>query len=152
MPQYEKLYDAIKASGIDEIYCASNNDGQVMRQWFLSQGCEEDNTPGSLGFKKVKPLPGGNLLFRKGTSSWSNLNGALVASARFGRSAAVIKDMHVEKLFTEASGENAGAENVLHYLQESLNFSTSLIIPAKRSESFLSQLDEFGECRPQMTA
>jgi len=145
LPQYEKMYEAIRNSGIDEVYCASNNDGQVMRQWFISQGCEEDLEPGSLGFKKVKPLPGGNLLFRKGrVSSWSNLNGALVASARFGRSAAIIQDMEVEKLFTESTGEQASAENVLHYLQESLNFSRSLIPPVKRSESFFAQFNSTG--------
>ena len=31
-----------------------SNDAFVMRKWGLDMGLEEDKTPGSLGFKKVK--------------------------------------------------------------------------------------------------
>ena len=37
LPGYERNYDAIKAAGIDEIYCLSVNDAFVMRQWGLHQ-------------------------------------------------------------------------------------------------------------------
>ena len=37
LPGYEKHYEAIKACGIDEIYCLSVNDAFVMRQWGLKQ-------------------------------------------------------------------------------------------------------------------
>jgi len=33
VPGYERNYEAIKAAGIDEIYCLSVNDAFVMRQW-----------------------------------------------------------------------------------------------------------------------
>ena len=38
LPGYENNYDAMKALGIDEVYCLSVNDAFVMRQWGLHQG------------------------------------------------------------------------------------------------------------------
>lgn len=129
LPSYEKFYDLIKAAGIDEVYCASFNDGDVMRQWFISQGCLEDCTPGSLGFKQVKPFPGGGMLFSSAPGdSWSNLN--CTAAQGFRRSAAIIDDMKVEKIFGKhcTLGESteeplelqtASVLNVLAYLAPS---------------------------------
>ena len=37
LPGYERNYEAIKAAGVDEIYCLSVNDAFVMRQWGLHQ-------------------------------------------------------------------------------------------------------------------
>lgn len=71
LPGYEKNYDAIKAMGIDEIYCLSVNDAFVMRQWGLHQGLPEEKTdaknplnPGN--FQKVKLIPDGACLFTRG--------------------------------------------------------------------------------------
>jgi len=44
LPGYEKNYEAIKALGIDEVYCLSVNDAFVMRQWGLHQGLPEEKT------------------------------------------------------------------------------------------------------------
>ena len=44
LPGYEKHYEAIKACGIDEIYCLSVNDAFVMRQWGLKQVCFRPGT------------------------------------------------------------------------------------------------------------
>ena len=44
LPGYEKNYEAIKALGVDEIYCLSVNDAFVMRQWGLHQGLPEEKT------------------------------------------------------------------------------------------------------------
>ena len=64
LPGYEKHYEAIKACGVDEIYCLSVNDAFVMRQWGLKQGCPEEMkdasnplNPGN--FQKTKLLPDG---------------------------------------------------------------------------------------------
>lgn len=54
LPGYEKEYENMKSMGVDDVYCLSVNDAFVMRQWGLAQGCEEDKTVGSLGFKKVR--------------------------------------------------------------------------------------------------
>ena len=37
LPGYEEKYEAIKAAGVDEIYCLSVNDAFVMRQWGIHQ-------------------------------------------------------------------------------------------------------------------
>ena len=47
-PAYEASYDAIRAQGVDEVYCLSVNDAFVMYQWGKM-----------LGLKKVKLLPDG---------------------------------------------------------------------------------------------
>mmetsp|Transcript_29191 Transcript_29191/g.66986 ORF Transcript_29191/g.66986 Transcript_29191/m.66986 type:complete len:117 (+) Transcript_29191:70-420(+) len=98
--------------GIDEIYCISVNDAFVMRQWGLKQGLEEDKTPGSLGFKKVKLIPDGACLFTRGmgmSCTWDSERGFGERSWRY---AAVINDMKVEKLFIEGGKitQNSGPD------------------------------------------
>ena len=71
LPGYEMHYEAIKACGIDEIYCLSVNDAFVMRQWGVHQklDCEDTDTSNPLNpgnFKKVKMLPDGAALFTRG--------------------------------------------------------------------------------------
>jgi peroxiredoxin len=128
LPVYEQLYDSIKAMGIDDVFCASFHDGHIMRQLFLEQGCIQERRAGKLGFRKVKPLPGGNRLFRStNLCSWSNINVSAIQS--FQHSAAIINDMKVEKLITEENSvgdskhapegsQNASAPKVLDYLQQ----------------------------------
>ncbi len=55
LPGYEAAYDAIKALGVDEIYCLSVNDAFVMNQWGKHQHVS-----------KVKFIPDGSGLFTKG--------------------------------------------------------------------------------------
>jgi len=66
LPRYQELYDEFKKLGVDEVYCLSVNDAFVMRKWGLDQGLEEDMTPGSLGFTKVKLIPDGTGKFTEG--------------------------------------------------------------------------------------
>mmetsp|Transcript_4309 Transcript_4309/g.8694 ORF Transcript_4309/g.8694 Transcript_4309/m.8694 type:complete len:232 (-) Transcript_4309:136-831(-) len=101
LPGYEKEYDAMKSLGVDDVYCLSVNDAFVMRQWGLAQGCEEDKTVGSLGFKKVKLLPDGAALFTRGmgmSCTWTANRGFGERSWRY---SAVIDDGKVERLFIE---------------------------------------------------
>lgn len=49
LPRYEKLYEELKAEGVDEVVCLSVNDAFVMYQWGLHQGA-----------KNVTLLPDGN--------------------------------------------------------------------------------------------
>jgi hypothetical protein len=146
---YQAWYENFLRAGIDEIYCASANDGAVMRQWFLSRGCVEDTGAGILGFKYVKPLPGGHRLFRSTSAcSWSNLN--VTALNNFQRSAAIINDMKVEQIFTESGTPDSSTakqissspmdpEFVLTYL-ESSKFMTKLLVPKKNEH-----LDRLGD-------
>jgi thioredoxin-dependent peroxiredoxin len=131
LPGYEKHYEAIKACGIDEIYCLSVNDAFVMRQWGIHQKLtpeDKDATnplnPGN--FKKVKMLPDGAALFTRGmgmSTVWDTNRGFGERSWRY---SVVIKDMKVEKLFVEGGApvqnfgsdpfEVSNAETMLAYL------------------------------------
>ena len=55
LPGYEKMYDELKAQGIDEIYCLSVNDAFVMNAWFRDEKIE-----------KVKALGDGEGVFTQG--------------------------------------------------------------------------------------
>ncbi|GMI35159.1 hypothetical protein TrCOL_g13123 [Triparma columacea] len=111
LPGYEKEYENMKSMGVDDVYCLSVNDAFVMRQWGLAQGCEEDKTVGSLGFKKVKLLPDGACLFTRGmgmSCTWVSERGFGERSWRY---SAVIDDGKVEKLFIEPNREqNSGPD------------------------------------------
>lgn len=111
LPGYEKEYENMKSMGVDDVYCLSVNDAFVMRQWGLAQGCEEDKTVGSLGFKKVKLLPDGACLFTRGmgmSCTWDSERGFGERSWRY---SAVIDDGKVEKLFIEPNREqNSGPD------------------------------------------
>eukprot|EP00808_Paulinella_micropora_P013207 g3008.t1 len=130
LPGYEKLYDQIKAKGIDEVYCLSVNDAFVMRQWGLHQGLKEEKSdkknplnPGN--FTKVKLLPDGACLFTRGMKAscvWEKERGFGERSWRY---SAVINNMKVEKVFEEPGFkqdcgpdpfEVSDAETMLKYL------------------------------------
>ena len=101
LPGYENLYDEFKKLGIDEVYCLSVNDAFVMRKWGLDQGLEEDLTPGSLGFKKVKLIPDGACKFTRGVGmscTWESERGFGERSWRY---SALVMDGVVKKVFIE---------------------------------------------------
>ncbi len=65
---------------------------------------EEDKTPGSLGFKKVKLIPDGVAKFTRGMGMscvWDKERGFGERSWRY---SAVIDNMKIEKLFIEGDG------------------------------------------------
>eukprot|EP01038_Epipyxis_sp_PR26KG_P004032 gene4032-5769_t len=109
LPGYEKLYDEIKAAGIDEIYCLSVNDAFVMRQWGIHQGLEKEDSDASNplnpgNFKKVKLIPDGAAHFTRGmglSCTWSQNRGFGERSWRY---SAVFNDMVIEKIFIERGG------------------------------------------------
>ncbi|PIO08006.1 peroxiredoxin [Candidatus Pacearchaeota archaeon CG10_big_fil_rev_8_21_14_0_10_34_12] len=114
-PGYEKFYDEIKSSNIDEIYCLSVNDAFVMFQWGKHQGA-----------KKVKLLPDGN-------GEFTRKMGMLVRKENLGfgdrswRYSVVVNDGVIEKIFIEPGFEDncpadpfevSDAETMLKYLRE----------------------------------
>ena len=112
VPGYNDRYDEIKALGIDDIYCLSVNDAFVMRMWGLDLGLEEDKTPGSLGFTKVKLIPDGAAAFTRGmemSTMWDSERGFGERSWRY---SAVINNGVIEKLFIEGLGplDNSAAD------------------------------------------
>ena len=133
LPGYEEKYEAIKACGVDDIYCLSVNDAFVMRQWGIHQKLATEDAadaknplnPGN--FKKVKMLPDGAALFTRGMGMscvWDSERGFGERSWRYSM---VINDNKVEKVFIEGGAvvQNSGpdpfevsdANTMLTYLQ-----------------------------------
>lgn len=113
-PDFEHLYDDIRKTGIDEVYCTSVNDAFVMYQWSLK-----------LGIEKVKMLPDGNGDFARGL-------GMLVDKSNLGfgprswRYAMIVDDLNiVMSLVEDGKMDNcptdpysiSTAQNVLAHLK-----------------------------------
>ena len=114
LPGYEKLYDDIKAQGIDEVICLSVNDAFVMFQWGKQQGVQN-----------VFILP-------DGSGEFTRKMGMLVAKDNLGfglrswRYSMVVNDGTIEKMFIEPDfADNApddpfevsDADTMLDYLK-----------------------------------
>ena len=143
VPGYEKLYDAIKACGIDEIYCLSVNDAFVMRQWgiHLKLTLEDKNDTNPLNpgnFKKVKMLPDGSAAFTRGmgmSTVWDSNRGFGERSWRY---SVVINDSKVEKLFIEAGAP------VQNYLADPLEVSSAETMLAYLNCASTGIISDFG--------
>lgn len=156
-PSYEKLYTWIKGEGIDDIYCASYNCGSFMRHSFIENGCIPDSSEGSLGFKRVKPLPNADCLFHDPhevdlTKSWKD-------APPFQHYAAIIDDMKVEKVFAETESSrllnldldtpnfqprSVSAVDMLMYLEEQSRVLSMLKV-SPSSASYHGESDSFDE-------
>ena len=114
LPGYEKLYEEIKAQGVDEVMCLSVNDAFVMFQWAQK-----------LGVSKVFMLPDGN-------GEFTRKMGMLVQKDNLGfglrswRYSMVVNDGNIEKMFVEPDfGDNcptdpfevSDADTMLEYLK-----------------------------------
>ena len=118
LPGFEKNYEKICRTGIDEIYCVSVNDGFVMNAWADSQK-----------LKNVKVLPDGNADFTRSMGMLIKKN-HVGFGMRSWRYCAIINNGIIEKWWQEAGLNNEGAdadpyidttpENCLKYLEEKL--------------------------------
>lgn len=114
VPGFEKHYEDILATGVDEVYVISVNDTFVMRKWMIDQGVA-----------KIKFIP-------DGSAEFTEKMGMLVCKDNLGfgdrswRYAMVVKDGVVEKAFVEPGKEDncptdpygvSSPETVLEYLQ-----------------------------------
>lgn len=115
LPGYEKLFDEIRAQGVDEVVCLSVNDAFTMFQWAKQ-----------LGIEKVFMLPDGN-------GDFTRQMGMLVRKENLGfglrswRYSMVVDDGKIEKMFIEEGIEDdcptdpfavSDAETMLAYLKE----------------------------------
>jgi peroxiredoxin len=99
VPGYEEKYDAIKATGIDEVYCISVNDAFVMFQWAKN-----------LGVEKVQMLPDGCGDFTRGMEMLVEKNN-LGFGLRSWRYSMVVNDGVIEKMFVEDGyGDNCESD------------------------------------------
>jgi len=114
LPGYEEHYDAIRAQGIDEVYCLSVNDAFVMFQWGKHLGAE-----------KVKLIPDGSGEFTRKMGMLVNKDN-LGFGFRSWRYSMVVNDKQIEKMFVEPQyGDNcpsdpfgvSDAKTMLEYLK-----------------------------------
>lgn len=94
VPGYLELYEALKAAGVDEIWCVSVNDAFVMGAWARDQK--------SVG--KVRMLADGDAVFSKGTGLTLDLTGRGMG-LRSNRYSMLVKDGKVVALNLEGPGK-----------------------------------------------
>lgn len=96
VPSYLQNYDAMKAAGVDEIWCLSVNDPFVMGAWARDQ-----KTDG-----KVRMLADGDAAFAKATGLTLDLTGKGLG-LRSNRYSMLVRDGKVVTLNVEAPGQFA---------------------------------------------
>ena len=94
VPGYVQLHDALKAKGVDEVWCVSVNDAFVMGSWGREQG-----TKG-----KVRMLGDGNAEFSQAVDLTLDLTGRGMG-IRSNRYAMLVKDGVVKALHVEEPGK-----------------------------------------------
>jgi len=94
VPGYVQLHDALKAKGVDEVWCVSVNDAFVMGSWGREQG-----TNG-----KVRMLGDGNAEFSQAVDLTLDLTGRGMG-IRSNRYAMLVKDGVVKALHVEEPGK-----------------------------------------------
>lgn len=98
-PAYEEHYDALRAAGVDEVYCIAVNDAFVMYQWGKH-----------LGLKKVQLLP-------DGSGDFTRRMGMLIRKDHLGfgerswRYAAIVDDNVVTAWFEEPGINDKGLDD-----------------------------------------
>jgi peroxiredoxin len=94
VPSYLQAYDALKAKGVDEIWCLSVNDGQVMAAWGRDQK--------AIG--KIRVLGDGSAELAKKLGLERDLSGAGMG-VRMQRFSMLVEDGVVKTLNVEAPGK-----------------------------------------------
>jgi len=104
VPGYLEHFDALKAKGVDEVWCVSVNDAFVMGAWGRDQQCGG----------KVRMMADGSAEFTKAVGLTLDL-GARGLGLRSQRYAMLVEDGVVKSLDVEAPGkfEVSGAEAML---------------------------------------
>jgi glutaredoxin/glutathione-dependent peroxiredoxin len=104
VPGYVQHFDALKAAGVDEIWCVSVNDAFVMGAWARDQ-----KTDG-----KVRMMGDGDAAFTKAVGLTLDLSGKGMG-LRSDRYSMIVKDGVVKSLNVEAPGkfEVSNAETLL---------------------------------------
>lgn len=98
-PNYDRLYDAFKALGVDDVYCISVNDAFVMYQWGRN-----------LGLGNVRLLPDGN-------GDFTRRMGMLIDKSHLGfgmrswRYAMIVEDNRITHWFEEPGINDTGADS-----------------------------------------
>ncbi len=135
LPRYDQLAPALKANGIDEIYCISVNDTFVMNAW-----------ADDLKVKNVKMLP-------DGTGEFTEKMGMLVDKSEIGfgkrswRYSMIVKNGIIEKMFIEEEkpGDPFGvsdADTMLNHLNPEAIAPESILIISKTTCPFCKKAKE----------
>ena len=114
LPGFDKMADAFKEYGIDEIYCMSVNDSFVMNAWAADQKLEN-----------VKVIPDGNGQFTQEMGMLCQKRDKCFGQ-RSWRYAMIVNDGVIEQMFVEPGKKDdapedpygeSSPENVLKYLK-----------------------------------
>ena len=107
LPGFIKLYDRIRSSKIDDIYCLSVNDAFVMKAWLLSYSYKT----------KIKGIADGNGNISKSLNLLIDKKKYFMGM-RCTRFALIANNNNIEKLFIEKTGEFvvSSAEYILDQL------------------------------------
>lgn len=98
-PAYEKHYDALRALGIDEVYCIAVNDAFVMFQWHKH-----------LNLQNIKVIPDGSGHFTRRMGMLVNKE-HLGFGYRSWRYSMVVEDGIIERMFEEPGINDAGEDD-----------------------------------------
>ena len=99
LPGFDKMADAFKEYGIDEIYCMSVNDSFVMNAWSTDQN-----------LKNVKMIPDGNGEFAQGMGMLCQKRDKCFGQ-RSWRYAMIVNDGNIEAMFVEPGKIDDTAED-----------------------------------------
>jgi peroxiredoxin len=97
-PAFERLYDAFRGAGVDEVYCIAVNDAFVMYQWGKH-----------LGLEKIKLLPDGSAQFTRRMGMLINKD-HLGFGLRSWRYAMVVEDNRITSWFEEPGINDEGVD------------------------------------------
>ncbi len=135
LPRYDQLAPALKANGVDEIYCISVNDTFVMNAW------AED-----LKIENVKMLPDGTGSFTEGMGMLVDKS-AIGFGKRSWRYSMLVKNGVIEKMFIEEEtpGDPFGvsdADTMLKHLNADAKATESIVILSKTTCPFCKKAKE----------
>jgi len=135
LPRYDQLAPALKANGIDEIYCISVNDTFVMNAW-----------ADDLKIKNVKLLPDGTGAFTEGMGMLVDKS-AIGFGKRSWRYSMIVKNGVIEKMFIEEEtpGDPFGvsdADTMLKHLNPEAKAPESIVVISKKTCPFCKKAKE----------
>jgi len=116
LPGFERLHDAFRAEGIDDVICVSVNDAFVMFQWAKA-----------LKIQNVRTLPDGNGEFTRKMGMLVDRS-AQGMGMRSWRYSMLVEDRQIKTLFSEPGFQDnppgvpvqvSGAEKMLEHLRQS---------------------------------
>lgn len=136
LPRYNELYEMIRSSGIDEIYCLAVNDSFVLSAWKKAEHAD-----------KITMLPDPDGEFSRRLGFLVDKSDVCLGN-RSWRYSMVVNDGFIEKIFIEPEGRGSdpfgesSADNMLRYLNPKAEPPPSICLFTKPSCSLCVRIKE----------